>query len=64
MRHSLNLIYTKKAIIQNIVEVDILLKRKAKNFDMYDIVYDAKNGLNLQLEKGSNLIHTYIILVE
>jgi hypothetical protein len=68
MRHSLNLIYTKKAKIRNIVEVDILLNWKANNLDMYDIVYDAKNRLNLQLVKCS-IIHTnihtyYIILVE
>jgi hypothetical protein len=61
MRLSLNLICTKKAKMQNIVEVYILLKREANNLDIYDIVYDAINGLNLQSEKCYNIIHMYHI---
>lgn len=65
MRLFLNLICTKKAKMQNIVEVYILLKREANNLYIYDITYGVINGLNLQLEKCYDIIHIYhITLVE
>lgn len=33
-----------KAKIQNIVEIDILLKGEANNLNIYDIVYDEFTG--------------------
>jgi hypothetical protein len=61
MRLSLNLICIKKVKMWNIVEVYILPKREANNLDIYDIVYGAINGFNLQLEKCYDIIHIYHI---